>query len=98
MMEGGEKPMKQTKVDVKSKGKVLGTVNVTVYETLEEAIKASSKEAVLAAYNKKISDGITNTFRSEQVRDLSPIAKLTKAAKSDPKVAAQIEAILAKLS
>lgn len=89
--------MKQTKVDVKSKGKILGTVTVPVCETLEEAVKASSKEAVLAAFNKKISDGITNTFRSEQVREVSPIARLTKAAKSDPKVVAQIEAILAKL-
>ena len=89
--------MKQTKVDVKSKGKVLGTVNVPVYETVEEAIKASSKEDVLAAYNKKVSDGITNTFRSEQVREVSPIAKLTKAAKSDPKILAEIEKILAKI-
>lgn len=90
--------MKKVKVDVKSKGTVLGTVEVPVYETLEEAIKASSKEDVLAAFNKKVSDGITNTFRSEQVREVSPIARLTKAAKTDPKVAAQIEAILAKLS
>lgn len=89
--------MKQTKVDVKSKGKVLGTVNVPVCETLEEAVKASSKDVVLAAYNKKVSDGITNTFRSEQVRTVSPIARLSKAAKSDPKIAAQIEKILASL-
>ena len=89
--------MKQIKVDVKSKGKILGTVPVPVCETLEEAVKASSKEAVLSAFNKKISDGLTNTFRSEQVRDVSPIARLTKAAKSDPKIAAQIEAILAKM-
>lgn len=90
--------MKNLKIDVKSKGQVLGTVTVPVYETVEEAIKASSKEAVLAAFNKKTSDGITNTFRSEQVREVSPIARLTKAAKSDPKVAAQIEAILAKIT
>ena len=89
--------MKENEVDVKSQGKVLGSVKIPVCETLEEAIKASSKEVILAAYNKKVSDGITNTFRSEQVREVSPIAKLTKAAKSDPKVAAQIEAILAKL-
>lgn len=90
--------MKEKTVDVKSKGKVLGAVKVTVYETLEEAVKASSKDDVLAAFNKKVSDGLTNTFRSEQVREVSPIARLTKAAKSDPKVAAQIEAILAKLA
>ena len=89
--------MKKIKVDVKSKGKVLGTVEVTKYETLEEAIKVSSKETVLAAFNKKVSDGITNTFRSEQVREVSPIARLTKAAKNDPKLAAEIEKILANL-
>lgn len=89
--------MKKIKIDVKSHGKILGTVEVPVCETLEEAVKASSKTAVLAAYNKKVSDGITNTFRSEQVREVSPIARLTKAAKTDPKIAAEIEAILAKL-
>lgn len=90
--------MKSTKVDVKSKGKVLGTVNVPQYDTLEEAVKASSKEAVLATFNKSVSNGITNTFRSEQVREVSPVARLTKAAKSDPKIAAEIEKILAKLT
>lgn len=89
--------MKNIKVDVKSKGKVLGTVTVPVCETLEEAIKNSSKEAILAAYNKKVSDGLTNTFRSEQVREVSPIARLTKAAKNNPKLAAEIEKILANL-
>lgn len=89
--------MLKNMVDVKSKGKSLGKVEVTVCETLEEAIKASSKEDVLAAYNKKVSDGITNTYRSERVREVSPVVRLTNAAKTDPKVAAQIEAILAKL-
>lgn len=89
--------MKQIKVDVKSQNKVLGNVSVPVCETLEEAVKASSKEAVLAFYNKAVSNTITNTFRSEHTRNVSPIAKLTKAAKSDPKIAAEIEKILAKI-
>lgn len=90
--------MKKVKTDVKSKGKVLGQVEVVVYETLEEAIKAASKEAILAAYNKVVSDKVTNTFRSEQTRESSPIAQLARAAKADPKVAAEIEKILAGLS
>lgn len=90
--------MKESKVDVKSKGKVLGTVTVIQYDTLEEAVKASNKETVLAAYNKTVSNVVTNTFRSEHVREVSPIAKLTKAAKSNPAVAAEIEKILAKLA
>ena len=89
--------MLKTKVDVKSHGKILGTVTIPVCETLEEAVKTSSKDVVLAAFNKKVSDGITNTFRSEQVREISPIARLTKAAKTDPAVLAEIEKILAKL-
>lgn len=89
--------MKKTTVSVKSKGKVLGTVTVPVYETLEEAIKATSKDDVLATFNKNVSNTLTNTFRSEQVREVSPLAKLTKAAKADPAIAAQIEAILAKI-
>lgn len=90
--------MKRVSKDVKSKGKVLCQVDVPVYETLEEAVKASSKDDVLAAYNKTVSDAITNTKRSDMTRETSPIAKLAKLAKSDPKVAAKIEKILAEMA
>lgn len=87
--------MKKVKVDVKSRGNVLGSVDVIQYENLAEAVKASSEAAVLAAYNKVVSDKATNSFRSEHTRDASPMAKLAKAAKSDPKIAAAIEKLLA---
>lgn len=88
--------MKKSKVDVKSKGAVLGQVEVTVYESIEEAINIGGKDAVLAAYNKEVSAKVTNGFRSDHVREKSPIAQLGKLAKTDPKIAAEIEAILAR--
>jgi hypothetical protein len=90
-----EETMQKIKVDVKSKGTVLGSVEVPKFESLAEAVKASSEQAVLDAYNKVVSDKITNTYRSEQTRESSPMAKLSRAAKKDPKLAAKIEKLLA---
>lgn len=87
--------MKKTKVDVKSKSEVIGSVEVIQYENLAEAVKATSEEVVLKAYNKVVSDKTTNTFRSENTRVSSPMAKLSRLAKKDPAVAKEIEKILA---
>lgn len=90
--------MKHVEITVKSKGTELGKVKIPVYETLEEAIKASSKEAVLASYNKRIATDTTNSFRAGKTRTTSPAAQLARMAKADPNVAKKIEAMLAELS
>ena len=87
--------MKKTTVDVKSQGSIVGSVEIIQYESLAEAVKASSEADVLKAYNKIVSDKITNTYRSEQTRTSSPMAQLSRMAKSDPKIKAEIEKLIA---
>lgn len=93
-MKGG-KSMKKTMTEVKSQGQVIGSVEVLQYESLAEAVKASSEADVLKAFNKVTSDKITNTYRSEQTRTSSPMAQLARLAKSDPKIKAEIDKLIA---
>ena len=88
--------MKQVKKEVKSKSVVVDTVMVPQYESVEEAIKSTSKDKVLAAINKVTSDGIVNTARAAIVRPSTPQSQLARLAKSDPKVQREIEALIAK--
>jgi len=94
-MKGGKVLMQKIMTEVKSQGKVLGQVEVVQYSSLAEAVKASSEENVLKAYNKVVSNKITNTYRSEQTRSTSPVLKLAKMAKSDSNIAAEIEKLIA---
>lgn len=87
--------MKKTMTEVKSQGQVIGSVEVLQYESLAEAVKASSEADVLKAFNKVTSDKITNTYRSEQTRTSSPMAQLARLAKSDPKIKAEIDKLIA---
>ena len=88
--------MKQVKKEVKSKSVVVDTVMVPQYDSVEEAIKAVTKEKVLGAINKVVSDGIVHTARAAIVRPSTPQSQLARLAKSDPKVQREIEALIAK--
>lgn len=88
--------MKQLTVEVKSKGTVVDTVTVPKYESTKEAIGAINEATALAHINKCVSDGITNAARAAKVRPSTPQAQLNAMAKKDPKVKAEIEALLKK--
>ena len=88
--------MKKIQRDVKSKGTVVDTVEVIVYENIPEAVKAVGEKDCLAAINKVVSDAVTNAARAAQVRPSTPQAQLARLAKTDPAVAKEIEAMLAK--
>jgi len=88
--------MNQIERDVKSKGKVLRRIKINVFSSLAEAVKASSEADVLGIINQDIADRACNQVRAALTRDISPTAQLTRLAKADPKVAAEIQALLKK--
>jgi len=88
--------MKKEKREVKSKGEVVDTIEVPIYETLEEAIKASDKDAVLSAFNRLTATDLTNQARAAKTRTVSPAAQIARAAKSNPAIQAELDKILAK--
>ena len=92
--------MKKEKVNVKSKGVVVGQTEVPIYASLDEVKKLTglTDEKLLAIVNKKFSDDICNQFRTSVVRPASPAAQLGRIMKGNPKVAAEIEALIKKYS
>jgi hypothetical protein len=88
--------MKQLTVEVKSKGTVVDTVTVPKYESIKEAADAIGADTALAHVNKCVSDGITNAARASKVRPSTPQAQLARMAKTDPKVKAEIDALIKK--
>ena len=88
--------MQKIKKDVKSKGTVVDSIVVTQYDTVAEAVKLLTEKKCLDMINKVISDTASNMARTAKVRPTSPMALLNKLAKDDPKVEAQIQAILKK--
>ena len=92
--------MKKEKVNVKSKGAVVGQTEVPIYASLDEVKKLTgfTDEKLLAIINKKFSDDICNQFRASVVRPASPAARLGRITKANPKAAAEIEALIKKYS
>jgi len=90
--------MKKVTREVKSKGEVVDTITVPQYETVEEAVKVEGKEKILGYVNKVVSDNATNQARAAKVRPSTPQAKLTRLAKTDPRVQKEIDALVAKYS
>ena len=90
--------MEKIQKEVKSKGEVVDTVEVPVYESVSEALKAKSEAFCLAAINKVVEAGIVNPARTAKVRPTSATAQLNRLAKDNPKVQARIDAILAEFN
>ena len=90
--------MTKKMVDVKSKGVVLGQVEVPVYASMEELLKGENmtKDTALAIVNKSLSDSITNAFRASKVKPSSAMTQLGRIAKSNENAAAEIEALIKK--
>jgi hypothetical protein len=88
--------MKKASKDVKSGGKVIGKVEIPVYETLKEAIDALTEKDVLSLVNRQNASDITNTYRAAKTATASPIAQLGRLAKKTPELNKAIESLLAK--
>lgn len=88
--------MKKVTKEVKSKGTVVDTIEVTQYGSTEEAIRALTEEKVLGMINKDVSDAACNAARTAKVRPTSASAQLARIAKGDPKAEKEIEALLKK--
>ena len=88
--------MKKIAKEVKSHGEVVDNIQVTEYEAVEEAVKALTPVKVLEMINKVVSDSACNAARTAKVRPTSDSAQLARMAKADPKIAKEIEVLLAK--
>lgn len=78
--------MKKIQVETKHGGKII----VPVFESLESAIKVTSKEAVLKNFNRMTRIDLVN----EANREMSVTAQLKKAVKAGKVTEAQILALL----
>lgn len=89
--------MKEVNKEVKSKGDVLGNVKVQVFDSLKDAAKFfGGDEAVpLALINRQHMSDVTNEFRGAHTRTSTPMARLNRMAKTNPKLASKIEALIA---
>lgn len=88
--------MKQEKIEVKSKGKVIGEVVVPEFENVAEAIKTLTEAKVLALVNRQHKADLTNEFRASKTRTKSPQAQLAALAKTNPAIQEEIAKLLAK--
>lgn len=89
--------MRKEAVDVNSKGKLLGTIEVDVYESLDEAANAIGEDTALAYINRQVRANATNAYRTAQTRERSPVARLMAAAKADPSIKEKIDELLASI-
>lgn len=88
--------MKETEKEVKSKGDVLGKVVVQAFDSCKDAIKFFVDEAkVVALINRQHMSDVTNEYRGAHTRTSTPIARLNRMAKTNPKLAGKIEALIA---
>lgn len=88
--------MKTVKKEVKTGGKVIGTVDVPQYESTAIAAKELGEEAALSKLNRQVASDFMNEYRAAQTRDVSPINKLQKLAKVNPELQAKIDALVTK--
>ena len=95
-------------VQIKSSGKVLGSVDVQVFgdipsaisyfETLYTAVPDTTGEShVLNLVNNGHRTNQMNTERAKLTRSASPMTQLKRAMKADPAAAAQVQALLISL-
>lgn len=88
--------MKKETKEVKSQQKVIGKVEIPVYESIKEATDALKPEKALSLINRQNASDIMNEFRAAQTRTSSPAAQLTRMAKSNPELEKVIEQLVEK--
>ncbi len=88
--------MKKEKKEVKSGGKVVDTIEIPIFENLKEMIAAYNEGKVLGLANRQLAADLTNEARAAKTRTSSPTAQLTRMAKANPELQAQIDNLLKK--
>ena len=88
--------MQKTKKEVKSGGKVVDVIEIPVFENLKEMVAAYNESKVLGLANRQLAADITNEARAAKTRTASPTAQLTRMAKANPELQAQIDNLIKK--
>ncbi len=88
--------MKKEKKEVKSGGKVVDTIEIPIFENLKDMIAAYNEGKVLGLANRQLAADLTNEARAAKTRTSSPTAQLTRMAKANPELQAQIDNLLKK--
>jgi len=88
--------MKTIKKSVKTDGKIIGEIEVPQYDNVAEAVKGLTEATALSKLNRQVASDFMNEFRASQTRDISPINKLQKMAKTNPELQTKIDALVAK--
>ncbi len=88
--------MKLVKVDVKSRGTLIKSIEVEQFEKLDEAIHKFGKENCLEKINRMYRTDEMNTVRRESSEETDPIKKLSKMLKANPELIASVQAAIQK--
>ena len=88
--------MKKVSRDVKSGGAVLATIQVAVFDSLDEADKTLGGDKALALLNRQHASDTMNEFRASKTRTTNPINQLNKMAKTNPELQKQMSALIKK--
>ena len=87
--------MREVEKEVKSKGDVIGRIKVPQFDNVGEAVKFFKEEPkVIAFINRQYMADMTNEFRAANTRTASPIARLSRLAKTNPDLAAKIDKLI----
>lgn len=88
--------MKTIRKEVKTAGKVIGTLDVPQYESMAIAAKELGEPEALSKLNRQVASDFMNEFRASQTRETSSISKLQKIAKTNPELQSKIDALVTK--
>lgn len=86
--------MKTKEKHVKADGKVVGKVNVPIYDTVAEASKDLTEPICLAKINRQVASDLMNELRASLTREISPISRLQRIAKTNPSLQKKIDELV----
>jgi len=87
--------MKKEMKPVNHKGEKIAEVEIVTFETIAEAVKTLTEKVALSKVNRQHAQDTMNEKRGSLTREQSPMAKLNKLAKDNPKLQAEIDALIA---
>jgi hypothetical protein len=98
--------MKINSTEVKSDNKLLATIDVEEFESIQESVDfyntklegtddaGKGAEQVLGLINAQHKARVTNAVRVEKTREVNPITSLKQKIKADPAARARLQALL----
>lgn len=90
--------MQTETVEVKSKGEIVDTIEISQFDSIDEALQElGGEEKVLELVNRQYKSDLTNAARSAKTRSASPLTVLKRKAEADPAARDKINAVLAEL-